>query len=62
MFEKFDSAGDDLFSLINFGLNENRGKKSQIKCLNVNKLILEYIIFIYLYVYIFLLNNHLEFF
>jgi hypothetical protein len=36
MFEKFDSAGDDLFSMVNFGLNENRTQKCQIKNLNVN--------------------------
>mgnify|MGYP000974480012 CR=1 FL=1 len=31
MFEKFDSAGDDLFSLVNIGLNENKTQKKQIK-------------------------------
>jgi hypothetical protein len=35
MFEKFDSAGDDLFSLIITSLNE-RSHKKQIEYLNVN--------------------------
>ena len=34
MFEKFDSAGDDLFSLINLDLNENK-QKNQIRNIHV---------------------------
>jgi hypothetical protein len=35
MFEKFDSAGDDLFSIINNGLIK-RGEVHQMRFINVN--------------------------